>query len=784
MPGTELAGRYRVGGVLGQGGFGVTYRGYDGRLATMVAIKEYYPLGGVVRKSDGVVSPLVGPGEEIFEYGRGKFLEEARTLARLRHLQKVVSVFDFFEDNNTAYIIMEFLSGITLKQLQLKYKENRIPVTSALPVFINVLSALTDIHKNNILHRDISPDNILIDNAGDIKLLDFGAARQALSCKSQRMTVILKSGYAPLEQYSGVSNHGPWSDLYAAGATFYNCLSGTKPVDSLSRLMEDTLPSLSALGVKGVSQVEQAIMKALAIQPKDRWQTAAEFAEELQRGGEASRLPSPDVTRAVGAKPPPAALASPDKPREPAGPGTVGGRAKIVGAAVDVVPDTVVLANVNRPGSIPDELSPERKRGARLASQPTSDQEVGRQVPVAELQKALQEHARFLAGKINGRRLNLSMSSLGGLKLAGVNLSQAELSAVNFTHCDLSHADFTIANLFCANFSGANLSHAKFNRCDLRGAQFDGAELTGASFVDADCREGIMMIRRKSGQLDDVKEVISKRVVSFANAKMSGAVFCNANLGSAKFEQAVLENANFSGADLRDADMAGAVLKNAKFDKAKLLDCNFQDACLDGVNTGAAEFQGAKIVRELGQIEESLQQKINDHRTWVESLSHHGKRLVLKHGDLSGLQMANVDWSAAELISVDLTDINLNKAKVSMMDFTGSTLNGACLAAVDARGAKFISCHMVNADFTGALISPIMMGGGKKVCATFTRSDLRGASFEAADCQDADFRDADLRKVKFQNAILKRANFTGAMVDDAIFTDAVLDGAIGLKREG
>lgn len=752
-PLTELAGRYVIGGLLGQGGFGATYRGYDTRLASVVAIKEFFPFGTVSRSNDGIAVLVSGPSQDSFEFGRAKFVEEARTLAKLRAIQRVVSVFDFFEENNTAYIIMEFAAGVTLKTLQARQPNNRLPLQMGLPVLIDVLGGLADIHKHQILHRDISPDNILIDRTGAIKLLDFGAARQSLVAKDQRMTVILKPGYAPFEQYSEVSSHGPWTDIYAASATFYTMLSGKKPVDSLSRLTGDTLQPLSGLGLTLPPRLDRAIMKGLAIQPKDRWQAAAEFAEELRAAGIAAPAPSPPPRR--------------DEPVRAPVEGDIRRHAEAdTRTRTILAPAEQVLLQPARP--------------QRTSGGPSSDDDFGMPMSPVELQKCLQEHAKFLAGKIHGRRLNLSMRSLSGLKLTQANLAQAELSAVDFSQCDLARANFTMANLFCANFTGANLVSAKFDRCDLRGARFDGAELTRASFIDADCREGVMMLRGKNGQLLDVKNEMDRRAASFANAKMSDAVLRNANLGGARFERAALESADFHGADLRGANMVGALLNNAKFENSNLLDCNFNEACLDGVDISAMEVRGAKMVRQLNDIEESLKQKIVEHQKWVDSLSHRGTRMVLKTGDLSGLQMANADWSAAELLSITMNDINLHKAKVSMTDFSGSHLNGACLVAADARGAKFNACHVRNADFTGANLSPVIMASGQKLCAAFRKCDLRGSTFETADCQGANFRDADLTDVNFHQAVLKNANFTGAVITGANFDGAALDGAIGL----
>ncbi|MEI8395594.1 MAG: serine/threonine-protein kinase [Rhodospirillaceae bacterium] len=753
--GTTLAERYVVGGLLGQGGFGATYRGYDTRLASLVAIKEYFPYGAATRSADGSSITVSTHIKDNFQFGRSKFLEEARTLAKLRSIHRVVSVYDFFEGNNTAYIIMEFLSGRTLKQLQDTHLNKRVPSQTALPIFKNVLSALLQIHDQQFLHRDISPDNIImVDDVDEIKLLDFGAARQALSNQDQRLTVILKPGYAPFEQYSDYSNHGPWSDIYAAGATFYTLLSGTKPIDSLKRLMNDKLKPLSALGVSVPARVDRAIMKALAVQPRDRWQNAADFAEELLAGTPATSHPSPPPVQRTAA-------AAPE--REPA-------KTKVATIAAPAILRPTIESNY---------------QGASYAVQTTAtvarDGRVGVPVSVIELRKLLEEHAKFLAGKPNGRRLNLSMRSLVGVKLVAANLSGAELTGAIFVRADLSGTNFTNANLFCADFTEANLVWAKFIRSDLRGACFDGAELTGALFEGADCREGVMLFQGRDGQLQDVKTEHAKRAASFQNARMTCANFRSANLIAAKFGMAALDNADFCGADLTGACMTGTVLKSAKFQNATLQDCDFTKANMEGVDTSAPEFKGAKIVRHLHEIDQSLQHDILEHQRWVESLSHSGKRLVLKNANLVGLQMTEVDWSAAELLSVNMTDINLHQAKISMTDFSGSTLHGANLSDVDARGSKFNGCFMQACDFSNAKLAPVISSQGKHWCTNFRATDLKGSNFRAADCPSVDFRDADLRLVCFRNTILKNANFTGASLEGADFTGAITDGAVGIR---
>nr|WP_255543081.1 serine/threonine-protein kinase [Azospirillum sp. INR13] len=246
-PGTVLHGRYRAGRVLGQGGFGATYLGWDDRLRVKVAIKEYYPANLIARLPNAAaVSPFSDEHAETFAAGLTKFLEEARTLARLREVREIVGVQDFFEENGTAYLVMELLEGRTMKKY-LADCGGRIDVRRTLSVVTPIAKALQAIHEQGLIHRDVSPDNIFLTNGGDRKLLDFGAARQTAR-PGAGMTVILKPGYAPPEQYSNEGRQGAWSDVYALCATIYLALTGRTPPDATARFMNDKVPRPSELG--------------------------------------------------------------------------------------------------------------------------------------------------------------------------------------------------------------------------------------------------------------------------------------------------------------------------------------------------------------------------------------------------------------------------------------------------------------------------------------------------------------------------------------------------------
>ncbi|MCC6364395.1 MAG: protein kinase [Bryobacterales bacterium] len=299
-PRTELHGQYLIGKVLGHGGFGVTYLGWDLNLARKIAIKEYLPSGVAVRTgANSEVIPFSGDSRKDFEYGLERYLDEARTVARFQTHPSVVSVLNFFRANGTAYLVMEYLEGTTFERY-LDSHGGKTAVDTVLTIMVPVLEALGSVHQQGILHRDISPDNIYITRKWQIKVLDFGAARYALGQKSRNLSVILKEGYAPVEQYHSKGNQGPWTDVYACGATIYRALTGKIPPASLDRMQGDDLRPLSEMGVEIAPQQERAILKALAVQPDARFHSMQEFRDVLTGvtlmpvDEPAAEAPSPD----------------------------------------------------------------------------------------------------------------------------------------------------------------------------------------------------------------------------------------------------------------------------------------------------------------------------------------------------------------------------------------------------------------------------------------------------------------------------------------------------------
>ena len=279
LPGTVLGGKYEVGAVLGEGGFGITYIGHDNVLDVKVAIKEYFPSGVVNRNntSSMEISALVGDTQANFEKGKQGFLSEARTLAKFSNEQSIVSVRDFFEENNTAYIVMEYLEGIDLKDFIAQ--NGKMSFGLAISMLSPIMSSLSKIHNQGLIHRDISPANIMILNNRTVKLLDFGAARNVSGADEKSLSVLLKPGFAPEEQYRSKGNQGAWTDVYALSATLYKMVTGVTPDDAMNRLFSDEVVSPSELNGQITPEQSAVILKGMSIYQKDRYQTI----EELQQ---------------------------------------------------------------------------------------------------------------------------------------------------------------------------------------------------------------------------------------------------------------------------------------------------------------------------------------------------------------------------------------------------------------------------------------------------------------------------------------------------------------------
>ena len=311
--GTVLNGRYLIGRVLGQGGFGITYLAYDQSLKARVAVKEYMP-NDMAARVGTTVSVAMKSRAEDFTYGLERFKEEARTLAKFMGQPGIAGVTDYFDENDTSYFVMDYIEGISFKTY-IANQGGKVSVEEALDVMIPVLRALTAVHAEGFIHRDVTPDNIYITKDGNVKLLDFGSARYSLGDKSKSLDVILKVGYAPKEQYTRRGRQGPYTDVYSCAACLYAAITGYLPPESLERLDKDTLVPPSQAGVEIPLYLERAILKGLAVQPEDRFQTAGEFLEALE-SQEVVELPGRAGKRPGGRfrLPRPAGPARPGKP--------------------------------------------------------------------------------------------------------------------------------------------------------------------------------------------------------------------------------------------------------------------------------------------------------------------------------------------------------------------------------------------------------------------------------------------------------------------------------------
>ena len=291
--GTVLKGQYLVGKVLGQGGFGITYLGYNLYLKKTVAIKEYYPTGIVMRENSYslTVHSCEGADSTLFQDNLRRFLREAQSLARLNNIPEVVQVQDFFPENGTGYIVMEYIQGMTLKE-RIR-QQGCFRAEELLQIFRPILTCLHSVHQAGLVHRDISPDNIILLPDGKVKLLDFGAAHDYGEEANQRSTqAIMKQGFSPIEQYQSRGNLGPWTDVYSLCSTMYYCATGKVPTDAMSRLIDkteigwDSVPGLTA-------QQIQALRKGMEVQPRDRIPSVEEL-DRLLRQTESIQEPAPD----------------------------------------------------------------------------------------------------------------------------------------------------------------------------------------------------------------------------------------------------------------------------------------------------------------------------------------------------------------------------------------------------------------------------------------------------------------------------------------------------------
>lgn len=280
-PGTILANRYVLGDVIGSGGFGIIYKAWDSKLETIVAVKEFF-VSRLATRAQGTEKIIITKkSREEFKYRKERFLAEARNMAKFGTHKNIPNVFEFFEENDTAYIVMELLNGMALNEY-LRQHGGNVDTEFALFIINEVGNALKSLHNAGIVHRDVAPDNIFICSGVDIKikLLDLGAAKLADSTDDV-IDIILKPGYSPTEQYDNSKNIGPWTDIYALGATLYMMLTGVKPAESTNRKIEDEVVPPRELNSRIPENLNNAIMKAMAIDIHMRFKNVNEFLKAV-----------------------------------------------------------------------------------------------------------------------------------------------------------------------------------------------------------------------------------------------------------------------------------------------------------------------------------------------------------------------------------------------------------------------------------------------------------------------------------------------------------------------
>ena len=285
---------YRLESVLGVGGFGMTYLCTDTNLDKRVAIKEYFPSDLALREPNGGVVAINTQADDGYKWGLDRFIQEARTLAKFSH-PHIVRVNRYFEANATGYMVMDYENGESFNQI---LKDQRAPSEARLKdIIFPLLDGLHAVHETGFLHRDIKPANIFIRTNQSPVLLDFGAARQAVSGATKSLTAVLTPGYAPLEQYSGQGNQGPWTDIYAMAGVLYRAYTSENPPDAVSRLKNDSVPAKLALLKGRVSEPALVAMQwALSLDEKQRPATVEIWKRALE-----GKTPAPASSRVVTA---------------------------------------------------------------------------------------------------------------------------------------------------------------------------------------------------------------------------------------------------------------------------------------------------------------------------------------------------------------------------------------------------------------------------------------------------------------------------------------------------
>lgn len=386
---TILNGKYLVGDVLGRGGFGITYIGFDLSLESRVAIKEYYPSGAAMRREGE--SELYWSSSYKFhssrEDAKSYFLKEARKMARVENIPSVVRVRETFLANETAYIVMDYVEGETLKA-RLR-REGPMTYTACYALLRPMMQDLCKIHRQGVIHRDISPDNIMIQGDGSVKLLDLGAAKDLNKHSDEVSVPVGKNGYSPMEQYLNNGRIGPWTDVYALCATIYYACYGKRVPQSLERLEQDTLRFDLPTREPIPPYVVGALRKGLAVRAADRTQSVDALLDQLEEEQTTILRPA----RQPGAAPAPVPAAKPAKkappaPARSAAPARPAGKGKVIGigaaAAVAVVsvlcaalfaakPDVVQVTRDAAPGAGVEAAASSEEQAAASAGSEASE---------------------------------------------------------------------------------------------------------------------------------------------------------------------------------------------------------------------------------------------------------------------------------------------------------------------------------------------------------------------------------------------------------------------------
>lgn len=299
MPGTCLAGRYFLGSVLGKGGFGITYIAWDVILEIPVAVKEYYPeriVGrDIVNNTHTLVQVYEEGAREEFQKGLRSFLHEARMMSCMLQLKGVVSVRDFFQENNTAYIVMEYIDGISMKEYI--HAKGKMGAGEVLQMMEPIFLALKRMHDTGIIHRDISADNLMFTKEGEVKLIDFGTARKEEVVK-QTITVSIKRGFSPQEQYRTRGEQGPWTDIYSLCATIYFMVTGEVPEESVERMVQDKIvPLEKRMDVALTAEQKKALDRGMAVMEEERWQDIADIYPQLYQGKQLKNISDVSVLK-------------------------------------------------------------------------------------------------------------------------------------------------------------------------------------------------------------------------------------------------------------------------------------------------------------------------------------------------------------------------------------------------------------------------------------------------------------------------------------------------------